>query len=87
MDITDNISKYIRGYFKKICFKKSGKRIFIGKRTSIKYCKNIVIGDYVDIKDYVEINARMVNSVILGSNIIIGKYSIIKSDFSDKKQV
>lgn len=72
------ITRLQRGYFKKIWFEKSGKRIFIGKRTDIKHNRHITTGNNILINDYVEINAESPNSVVMGDNISIGKYSVIK---------
>ena len=77
-DINQKITRLLRGYFYKLFIKKSGKKLFIGKRTDIKYRQNISLGNNVNIHDYVEINAQVKNSVTLGNNIHIGKYSIIK---------
>lgn len=78
LSVTVKVVRLLRGYFKKNLFKKSGKKIFIGKGTSIKHCRNMIIGNNVTINDYVEINAESQNSVVIGNNITIGKYSIIK---------
>lgn len=76
--IKQKVIRLLRGYLYKIGFKKSGKKLFIGKHTDIKYRKNISLGNNININDYVEINAQVKDSVSMGNNIHIGKYSIIK---------
>lgn len=69
---------FLRGELIRRGFKKSGNKILIGKNTSIKHKRNIIIGSNVTINDYTEINAEVKDSVVIGNNSNIGKYSVIK---------
>ena len=68
----------LRGYFIKIFFKKCGRNLFLWKNVCLYGKKNITIGNKVIINDFVEINAEAKDSVYLGNNSNIGKYSIVK---------
>lgn len=72
----------IRGSFKKMGIKGPKGRVFIGNRTMLKHKSHIYFGNRVQIKDYVEINGLSRDGIILGENVTIGKYSIIRGSGS-----
>lgn len=74
----------IRGFFLKFRFKGSKKRLFIGCKTSIKHKSHIVLGNSIQIKDYVEINGLCKQGIKIGDNASIGKYTIIRGTGSIK---
>jgi acetyltransferase-like isoleucine patch superfamily enzyme len=82
---TARLVRLVRGGFIKLFFRESGERVFIGKRTTLRYGAHISIGNNVTINDYVELIAESKSGVIMGNNINIGKFSIIKSDFNGPK--
>lgn len=64
----------IRGSFKSFNI---NKRLFIGKKTTIRCKKQLILGHNVNIGDYVAIDALSSKGVILGDNVKIGNHSII----------
>jgi acetyltransferase-like isoleucine patch superfamily enzyme len=81
LDLTSIISRRIfmlvRGSFLKLTLNKSGKKLFLGKRTKVLHKGHIEMGNSVTINDYAEINGLSTDGLKLGNNINIGKYSII----------
>lgn len=76
--IFERIIMLIKGNLKRIGFLKSGKFIFCGKKVRIK-CKNkVVCGNYVSIKDNVQIDALSTKGVILKDGSSIGNGTIIR---------
>ncbi|MDM0473298.1 acyltransferase [Clostridium perfringens] len=82
--IYDKSKELIRGFFLKLRFKGSKKRLFIGCKTKIKHKSHIVLGDSIQIKDYVEINGLCKHGIRIGDNASIGKYTIIRGTGSIK---
>lgn len=68
----------IRGFWKKLYIKKSGRRFFVGKKVKILCGKKMKVGNGVSIQDNVIINALSKEGVYLGDNVSIGMNTIIK---------
>ena len=68
----------IRGAIYGLFFGSRGKRLYIGKRTSLICKKKICVGDGVSIQDGVLINAISRDGVYLGNNSSIGMRTTIK---------
>lgn len=68
----------IRGLFKTIGFKKSGRISFIGKRVTIKSKSHISCGSGLTINDGCYINALCKNGVSIGNNFSLGRNSTIE---------
>ena len=66
-----------RGFFKKIKFKKAGKKLFVGKCVKIKYGKKIRIGRVVTLNDNCYINGLCRHGVVIGNGFNLGRNSII----------
>ena len=64
----------IRGFLKSLSLKK---RLFIGKKTVIRFKKGLKLGRNINIGDYVVIDALSSKGVVLGNNVKIGNHSII----------
>jgi acetyltransferase-like isoleucine patch superfamily enzyme len=67
----------LRGLYAKILFKKTKGLVFLGKRTSLKYCNLISAGRTLFIGDNVLINALSKNGVQFGNNVSIHNNTII----------
>lgn len=68
----------IRGKIKGMFFGYRGRRLYIGKHTSIICAKKMYVGDGVSIQDYVTINALSKEGLVIGDNSSIGAYTTIK---------
>lgn len=68
----------LRGKFKKIGLNKCGMYFFVGKSVKLKHKRFIECGKGVSLGDYVEINALSNNKVIIGDNVKIGNYGVIR---------
>lgn len=68
----------VRGFFRRLGFKKSGKMTFIGSRVKIRSKKHLLCGSGLTIEDGCFINALCKNSVHIGNNFSLGKNSIIE---------
>lgn len=80
--VRHRLMELIRGFFKGIGLKGNKKRLLVGKKTMLLHKSHIKVGKSVQINDYVEINGLSKNGVILGDNVKIGKYSIIRGSGS-----
>ena len=67
----------VRGFFKKSKFKKAGKRLFVGKRVRLRFCKRIQLGSTVTINDGCIINGLCSKTITIGNNFSLGENSII----------
>lgn len=76
--IFTRIIMLIRGFFYRICFKKSGKMSFIGKNVKIKSKKHIKSGSGLTIENGCFINALCRGGVTIGDNFSLGRNSIIE---------
>ncbi|GAB1416547.1 hypothetical protein MASR2M117_19530 [Paludibacter sp.] len=68
----------IRGLRYKILFNASKGLIFVGKKTTIKYCKLISVGRSLSLGRYVQIDALSKNGVVIGNNVTIKDNTIIE---------
>ncbi len=68
----------VRGFFRRLGFKKSGKMTFIGSRVKIRSKKHLLCGSGLTIEDGCFINALCKNSVHIGNNFSLGRNSIIE---------
>ena len=68
----------IRGFFKKLFFKKSGSFFFCGKKCIIKSKSKISIGNGVTINRGCNINALSKKGISIGNNVNIGPECIIE---------
>lgn len=68
----------IRGFFRTLGFKKSGKTAFIGKRVKIKSKKHIKCGSGLTVEDGCSVNALCRGGVKIGDNFSLGANSIIE---------
>lgn len=68
----------LRGMFKKVGFKKSGKIVFIGRKVTIKSKKHISCGSGISIEDYCYIDALCKNGIRIGNNFSLGRNSTIE---------
>lgn len=67
-----------RGKVKGAFFGKHGRRLYIGKHTSIICANKMQVGNGVSIQDYVTINALSKEGVEIGDNSSIGMHTTIK---------
>jgi acetyltransferase-like isoleucine patch superfamily enzyme len=70
-------TQLIRGFFKKIFFKKHKGFAFIGKRVTIRHKRHFSAGANLILEDNVFINALSAKGVIFGDNVTIARDSII----------
>lgn len=68
----------IRGFFRRIGFKKSGKMTFIGKNVCLKSKGHIISGSGMTIEDNCLINALCREGVKIGNNFSLGRNSVIE---------
>lgn len=68
----------IRGKVKGCFFGKHGKRLYIGKKTTLSCMNKIIVGNGVSIQDGVTINALSKKGVVIGNNASIGMNTSIK---------
>lgn len=83
--IWTRIGYIIRGMFKKIFIKKSGKHFFAGKCIKIKHGRRIIVGNGVTFGNNVELNALSKKGISIGNNVNIGDFSVIRCTGSLKK--
>lgn len=72
------IVKFIRGVKYKFFFKKSRLPIWVGKSVSITHSQLISIGKNVKFESYSEIQGLSSDGIVLGDNVTIGRYSMIR---------
>lgn len=72
------IGQVFRGFFYKLILKKSSGILFVGRRTSLKFCGKMVFGKSISIGNNVEINALSKKGITLGNNVSILKGTIIE---------
>lgn len=68
----------VRGFFRKLLFKKSGKFFFCGKHCMIRSSRKIIIGSGVTINRGCSINALSKKGISIGENVNIGPECIIE---------
>lgn len=76
--LINKFTQYYRGIYKCLGIKGSKKKIFIGKKVTIRNKKHISMGTLVRIGDYVELDGLSKEGLSFGNNCSIGKYSIIR---------
>lgn len=74
----DILEMLIRGNIKFLFHKKKSYKILIGRHTKIKNKKRIHFNGSLKIADYVELNGLAKNDIYFGSNISLGKYTIMR---------
>lgn len=67
----------IRGYFKKLFFKRSGGLVFIGRNVSIRHSYLFTTGRNLILEDNVHINALSYNGIHMGDDVSIARDSIL----------
>ena len=70
--------KVIRGFLKKIYFKKTKGLTFIGKKVDISHANKITLGKNVKFEDYSEIHGLSEDGLIFGDNVTIGRNCMIR---------
>ena len=75
--IFERMNMLLRGFFRRICLKKAGKRLFLGRRVKFKCGKRIKLGQGVTINDNCFINGLSKKGIIIGDNFSLGRNSII----------
>lgn len=76
--LTGTSMKIFRGLFVKIFLKKSSGLLFVGKRCQITNKQKIVVGRNVKFEDECEIQGLSTKGIILGDNVTIGRYTMIR---------
>lgn len=76
--LLDRSVMLIRGFFKKLLFKKSGRIFFCGKNCSIRSRRKIVVGNGVTIHNGCTVNALSEDGIVMGDNVNIGPECILE---------
>lgn len=76
--LMNKFTQYLRGFYKCIGIKGNRKKIFIGKKVTLRHRKHISMGNLVKIGDYVELDGLSKEGLLFGNNCSIGKYTIIR---------
>jgi len=69
----------LRGLIISKTFSRAGKHIFIGRDVRISHRNHIQLGSGVTIKDCVIIDGLSTQGIIIGNNVSIGSYTIIRN--------
>jgi acetyltransferase-like isoleucine patch superfamily enzyme len=62
-----------------LLFRKAGRHLFVGRHFRVKYPYYVSVGEAVTIGDYVVIDALSRQGIVLGNNVSIGDFTIIRA--------
>ncbi len=68
----------IRGFWIRPQLKKSAGLLFLGKQTTLKHKRKIILGKSNIIEDYVHLDALSKNGIVFGNNVTVAKFTTIQ---------